>query len=515
MIERSVLSRRRTNGPVNRRSRRGGLVVAVPLDRLGVALLERRPPMPSRPGVGELQDRPQVGEPVLHRRAGDRDPVARRQRADRGGLLGGGVLDRLRLVDDDPAPVDLGAASAASRAASAYVVMTRSAPATASANALPRARSAPWWTCTRRSRGEPGRLPLPVADQRHRADQQRRVAVAGRVVGRAAPAAGPSCPGPCRRRARRRARARCRKSSQARPRSWYGRSVPAKPSASADRASRCSASPDSRSPSQPSASTPSTGRPPGPSSSDGRARSRSPTVSCPSPAEQLQSRGQATASGSSSTHWPRSRTSGVLERGQRRQLVVGQRLVAEGELPLEVDDARPGRRCWPGATVPGLRRGGRVSLGAEPGLTACVHQPGSSTPKPAAASSGAPSRGTGARRRCPGRSAVRPGGAQGVVELRVEPAGPAELGQQGLLRGVEVAGQGAAAAARARQTRSASTTRLGSSVACRAKVEAPAGPAPPRRLDEPEAGADGAARPRRAARRRGRPRVGRPPPVAR
>ena len=51
--------------------------------------------------------------------------------------------------------------------------MTRSASARASASESPSSRSAPWCTCTRRSGSEPRRLALPVADQRHRAHQQR------------------------------------------------------------------------------------------------------------------------------------------------------------------------------------------------------------------------------------------------------------------------------------------------------------------------------------------------------
>ena len=83
-----------------------GVVITATLDRLGVALLERRC-RSEQPGIGELEDGPQVGEAVFHRRSGDGNPSARRDRADRGGLLGGGVLDRLRFVDDDAPPGDL------------------------------------------------------------------------------------------------------------------------------------------------------------------------------------------------------------------------------------------------------------------------------------------------------------------------------------------------------------------------------------------------------------------------
>ena len=69
----------------------------------------------------------------------------------------------------------------------------------------------------------------------------------------AGPAAGRSCPGPCRRRARRRAPSDSRKSSQAKPRAWYGRSCPMNDVGGWIGSSRRSASPASRSPSQPSA----------------------------------------------------------------------------------------------------------------------------------------------------------------------------------------------------------------------------------------------------------------------
>ena len=41
--------------------------------------------------------------------------------------------------------------AARSLAAIPYVVITRSAPASAAARSSPASRSAPWWTCTRRS----------------------------------------------------------------------------------------------------------------------------------------------------------------------------------------------------------------------------------------------------------------------------------------------------------------------------------------------------------------------------
>src|SRR5581483_1849030 len=63
---------------------------------------------PDESGVGEVEDRPQVAEAVLHRRAGQGQPAAGRDAAQFLGRVAGRVLDRLRLVDDDPGPVDLG-----------------------------------------------------------------------------------------------------------------------------------------------------------------------------------------------------------------------------------------------------------------------------------------------------------------------------------------------------------------------------------------------------------------------
>ena len=54
--------------------------------------------------VEELHDRPEVAHVVLHRCAGERDPIAGRQRARGTGLLGLRVLDVLRLVEDDALP---------------------------------------------------------------------------------------------------------------------------------------------------------------------------------------------------------------------------------------------------------------------------------------------------------------------------------------------------------------------------------------------------------------------------
>ena len=57
-------------------------------------------------GVQEVEDRPQVGEVVFHRRARERHAHARVDRLDRARLLDAGVLDGLRLVEDEHVPRD-------------------------------------------------------------------------------------------------------------------------------------------------------------------------------------------------------------------------------------------------------------------------------------------------------------------------------------------------------------------------------------------------------------------------
>ena len=58
------------------------------------------------PGVQELHDRPQVADVVLDRRAGERDAVGGGERAGGARLLGLGVLDVLGLVEHDRGPAD-------------------------------------------------------------------------------------------------------------------------------------------------------------------------------------------------------------------------------------------------------------------------------------------------------------------------------------------------------------------------------------------------------------------------
>jgi Tripartite tricarboxylate transporter TctA family len=145
------------------------------LDRLGVALLERRR-RSEQAGVGELEDGPQVGQPVLDRGAGHRDPGRRWDRADRRRLLGGGVLDRLGLVHHDPRPVDLaevGRVPGGQRISGDDQV-------TAHDRLGERPAAGPFGAVVdvvTQVRGEARGLALPVADQGHGADQQGGAAV--------------------------------------------------------------------------------------------------------------------------------------------------------------------------------------------------------------------------------------------------------------------------------------------------------------------------------------------------
>ena len=58
--------------------------------------------------VQEVEERPEIDEPVLDGRARQRDPASRAERLDGAGLLGAGVLDGLRLVENDQRPLGLG-----------------------------------------------------------------------------------------------------------------------------------------------------------------------------------------------------------------------------------------------------------------------------------------------------------------------------------------------------------------------------------------------------------------------
>ena len=61
-----------------------------------------------KPGVEEFLETPHVGDGVLNGRAGKRDAAGNAKRANRPRHLGVGVLDGLRLVENDARPFDLG-----------------------------------------------------------------------------------------------------------------------------------------------------------------------------------------------------------------------------------------------------------------------------------------------------------------------------------------------------------------------------------------------------------------------
>ena len=84
----------------------GHLGVVFALDGFGEVVAEKAR-RPQHPGVNEVQDGAHLRQAVLNRRAGQREAVARRQRAHRLGRAGAGVLNRLRLVEDYPVPLNL------------------------------------------------------------------------------------------------------------------------------------------------------------------------------------------------------------------------------------------------------------------------------------------------------------------------------------------------------------------------------------------------------------------------
>ena len=77
------------------------------LDRAGPDLAERLAAA-EQAGRRPVEDRPELGQVVLDRGAGEGDPGRGRDRAQRAGRGGAGVLDVLRLVGDDQPPGDGG-----------------------------------------------------------------------------------------------------------------------------------------------------------------------------------------------------------------------------------------------------------------------------------------------------------------------------------------------------------------------------------------------------------------------
>ena len=231
--------------------------------------------------------------------------------------------------------------------------MTRSASATAVVERLAAGSLGAVVDVHPQLRGEPRRLPLPVADQRHRADQQGRPerAVAGSSAG---------VMGEQGEQLDRLAQAHVVGQDAAEPDRLQEvqpgqTALLVRPQRAAEAGRRldrlraaASAWPASRSPSQPSALDAVDRQPAVGSSCRRRARAAAARrrSAVPVAAEQLQpGRQPARVELDPLPAQPDQRR---LQLGQRRQLVRGQRLVAEGELAPVVDDrveARAGSRC--------------------------------------------------------------------------------------------------------------------------------------------------------------------------
>ena len=177
----SVFSRRRMNGARRPAQALGRVLIAPALDRRRIAALERRG-RAEQPRVEEVHDRVQLSQPVLDRRPGQRHAVARGQRPDRLRLLGVDRLDVLRFIERDPLPLDPGerlAVARRQRVGRDHEVRAprggRELAAFQPLGAVMDEHAQP--------RREPLGLALPVADDRHRADQQRgREALGARPV---------------------------------------------------------------------------------------------------------------------------------------------------------------------------------------------------------------------------------------------------------------------------------------------------------------------------------------------
>ena len=157
-----------------------GVGVPVPLDGDGEA---RPEPLGGAEDarVEHVHDRPELGEAVLHRGAGERDAVPGPEPADGTGRQRAGVLHRLGLVEHEAVPVDLGevvgVAGGGRVGGDQQVRVCRGR-----AQVLAAGPPGPWWARTRRS-GTNGRPPLPRADHRHGAEQQGRGRVSAPVPG--------------------------------------------------------------------------------------------------------------------------------------------------------------------------------------------------------------------------------------------------------------------------------------------------------------------------------------------
>ena len=134
---------------------RRGIGVAVAFDRRA-ELLPEPAESPEQAGVHGVEDRPQLAQPVLDRRAGEGDLLSGTQLADGARCLGVRVLHHLRLVEDHGRPFDAaevfevagqqpvrGDHDLAFRIAPEQRVVARRRRARRQ-----RLRVLPWWICT-------------------------------------------------------------------------------------------------------------------------------------------------------------------------------------------------------------------------------------------------------------------------------------------------------------------------------------------------------------------------------
>ena len=157
----------------------GRLVVSVSFDGAAEALAER-PRAAEQTGVEDLHDRPQLGQPILDRGAGQRHPAGRGNRPNRPGLSGAGVLDLVGLVEHKPTPADLGervAVQADERVRGEHHIV-RGGPFDEGRLVRKKPRRAVVNHDLER-RGEPIELALPIPKHRDRTHDQRRTV--GRV----------------------------------------------------------------------------------------------------------------------------------------------------------------------------------------------------------------------------------------------------------------------------------------------------------------------------------------------
>jgi hypothetical protein len=154
---------------------------------LGEALHEtgERLRRPEQAGIEEVEDRPQIAKIILNRRAGERDAALRVEGLDRAGLLGLGVLDRLRLVDNGETPAGLAEPiEPEQRGVAGHDEIDTS-------EVLGRSRFQPLGRRERgmgdehvERRGEALGLGRPVGDERRRRDNEARPALAAALANR-------------------------------------------------------------------------------------------------------------------------------------------------------------------------------------------------------------------------------------------------------------------------------------------------------------------------------------------